>query len=39
VLCLPADVSSAEISDFNWNQQYFVVLLEEIQLEIKKKYF
>ena len=34
-----AGVSSAEISDFNWHQQYFVVLLEEIQLKIKKTIF
>ena len=36
VFCMPADVNSAEISYFNWHQQYSVVLLEEIQLKIKK---
>jgi hypothetical protein len=38
VLCLPAEVISAERSGFNWHQQYLVVLLEEIQLKTKQQY-
>ena len=34
-----ADVSSAEISGFNWHQQYFVVLLQEIRLKTEQQYF